>query len=510
MKKNKISKIVSSIILLIATALLCATIFMLNKYGNTLTELLFYMFNGLNNTGGNAVFDTIKNITIPTIICYIILYLPISNYFKDKLDINIKLFKKQFQIVFPIKHKILYSIIILLLSLAYIYKECELHSFIKAQFNETKIYDDYYVNPKKAKVSFKERRNLVFIIAESMESSLITIDNGGTWNYPVINELEDLALNNVNFSHNDKIGGAKVASGTGYTVGGMVAETAGVDMSLIASTTGNSFSKNDFLNGAYALGDILKDNGYNLEIMFGSKASFGGRDKYFKRHGNYKIFDYEYASKKNLVDHYIWWGFEDYILFDFAKDELTNLAKQDKPFNLILLTADTHFSDGCYDCLREEYKKEEYDSQLENVYSASSKEINRFVNWIKSQDFYNNTTIVIIGDHLTMQNSFFEGKKVNYDDRSVYNVFINPAIETDYSKNRLFNTMDFYPTILASIGADIKGNRLGLGTNLFSDKKTLYEELGEDYVNSELLKKSSYYNKNIIGAIIIFFSFFNK
>ena len=35
-----------------------------------------------------------------------------------------------------------------------------------------------------------------------------------------------------------------------------------------------------------------------------------------------------------------------------------------------------------------------------------------------------------------------------------------------------------YPTILASMGATIEGDRLGLGTNLFSSQETLIEQLG--------------------------------
>ena len=37
--------------------------------------------------------------------------------------------------------------------------------------------------------------------------------------------------------------------------------------------------------------------------------------------------------------------------------------------------------------------------------------------------------------------------------------------------------MDMFPTTLASLGAVIDGDRLGLGTNLFSDKPTLAENL---------------------------------
>ena len=53
--------------------------------------------------------------------------------------------------------------------------------------------------------------------------------------------------------------------------------------------------------------------------------------------------------------------------------------------------------------------------------------------------------------------------------------------------------MDMFPTTLASIGADIEGDRLGLGTNLFSDKQTIPEIIGLDEFNNELSKGSNYY-----------------
>ena len=61
-------------------------------------------------------------------------------------------------------------------------------------------------------------------------------------------------------------------------------------------------------------------------------------------------------------------------------------------------------------------------------------------------------------------------------------------------KNRKFNNFDLYPTILASLGFEIEGNKLGFGTNLYSGEKTLSEKLGSSYVDKELLKRNSFYD----------------
>jgi phosphoglycerol transferase len=50
-----------------------------------------------------------------------------------------------------------------------------------------------------------------------------------------------------------------------------------------------------------------------------------------------------------------------------------------------------------------------------------------------------------------------------------------------------------FPTTLAAMGCEIEGERLGLGTNLFSGKKTLAEEMGYDRFNKQLSQRSDYY-----------------
>ena len=102
-----------------------------------------------------------------------------------------------------------------------------------------------------------------------------------------------------------------------------------------------------------------------------------------------------------------------------------------------------------------------------------------------------------------MQSSFYDDIDKNYT-RSVYNVFINSRVKSDTTKNRMFSSMDIYPTTLASLGVKIDGDRLGLGTNMYSNKKTLMEELGYKYVSNELKKRSSFYDNYIY---ILFLSF---
>jgi len=155
-----------------------------------------------------------------------------------------------------------------------------------------------------------------------------------------------------------------------------------------------------------------------------------------------------------------------------------------------MLTVDTHHQDG-YVC---ELCDDEFPEQYANVIACSSRQVSDFIDWAKSQDFYENTTIVIVGDHNTMDSDFAENLPEGYV-RTRYNAFINVPAEVSPEKieNRKFASYDYYPTTLASLGVKIDGERLGLGTNLFSSEETLYETYGTDMM-TELNMKSSFYD----------------
>ena len=212
-----------------------------------------------------------------------------------------------------------------------------------------------------------------------------------------------------------------------------------------------------------ALGDILEQQGYNQTFIIGSDANFGGRRLYFTDHGNYDIRDYYYYQSQGKFpeDYWVWWGFEDQKLFEYAKEELTALAAQEQPFNFTMLTVDTHFEDGyvCGLC-----GNEHGTDQYGNVLSCSSRQVSEFISWIQQQDFYENTTIVISGDHPTMDSDFCEDIDEDYE-RKVYTAYINSAVTPeDPEWAREYSTFDNYPTTLASLGVSIEGERLGLGT----------------------------------------------
>lgn len=352
---------------------------------------------------------------------------------------------------------------------------------------------DNYVYPENTELTFPDKkRNLVYIFLESMEMTYSDKEHGGDFKENVIPELTTLALDNEDFSGaGDEINGGISLPGSTWTMGAMFGQSSGVPLKI--PLTGNGMSDQEsFFSGMVTLGDILNDNGYNQELLIGSKATFGGRLLYYQEHGDYTIHDYNYAVDTGLIpnDYYVFWGFEDEKLFEYAKNDITEMAASGEPFNCTILTVDTHFEDGyvCRLC-----DNEFGDDQYANVMACSSRQVYGFVEWLKQQDFYENTTIVICGDHPTMDKNFCKGVDDSYQ-RRTFTAIINSAVDRDEDTHRDYSTFDMFPTTLAALGVDIAGNRLGLGTNLYSEEKTLIEEYGVDDLERKLDMPSAFLN----------------
>lgn len=432
-------------------------------------------------------------------VCLLKKFKNISNYI-DYL-IKIKIGNKNYELKvnnLPKYRKtiMLLTILFLFISVGYAFSSLGIIHYLKNNVETSNFFEENYVNPEKVEFTFpEEKRNLIYIYLESMESTFTSVENGGAYTTNYIPNLTKLAKDNINFSENKLIGGGYVTNGTSWTMGAMIAQTAGIPLKIFYSVNTKESYENGLVNGAYSLGEILDKEGYNQYIMVGSNLTFGGRRVYFTEHGNYKAFDYFTAIEDGIIseDYYVFWGMEDEKLYNYAKAKLLEISEDEEPFNFTLLTVDTHSPDGYLSEICEEPFANKY---LNSVYCAD-KQIYSFINWIQEQDFYENTTIIITGDHLSMNNNAFDSIDENYPRRTL-NIYINPAQDTDCIKNREFTTYDYFPTTLGAMGVKIEGEKLGLGTNLFSCEKTLSEIYTNETVQNEISKKSEYYEECIM------------
>lgn len=448
----------------------------------TMDELVYHMQAPLEGTNDGMIQEYLDVCAVPAIL---VLLLVIILFLAWRT-------KKRWYVVMGAS--IIIPIIVSGVSVYGAWNELDVGSFMDGQSTYSSFIDDNYVDPADVALTFPEqKRNLIYIFLESMEMTYADKENGGAFDKNVIPELTELAQENEDFSGEDKeLNGGYAMTGATWTMGAMFAQTSGIPLKI--SIDDNSMDTQDtFFAGTMTIGDILQQAGYVQSLMIGSDATFGGRKLYFTEHGNYNIYDYNYAIENGWIpeDYRVWWGYEDKKLFGFAKDKLMELSQQDTPFNFTMLTVDTHFEDGCLcDICPDVFG----DNQYANVMACSSRQVKEFIDWIQQQDFYENTTIVISGDHPTMDRDFCEAVDEDYT-RKVYTTYINPAAELETTEKRNYTTFDDFPTTLAALGVKIDGNRLGLGTNLFSSTPTLTERFGIDKTESELKKKSKMMEK---------------
>jgi len=495
--KKYIAKIIVSCLFVVgANMLFLLMIWILNRYDDVqFDQILYQIKSPAAGTGSGLIGDAMLNVVFAgclTSAVEIFLYFFLSGRLKGifgRFKKYIKYSATRVAAFFKKRFMPLASLVLAASILTFVFR-LGVHTFIANAFTESDFIEQHYVDPDKATITFpEEKRNLIYIFLESMENTFADTSAGGKITDNFIPELAELANNNVSFTASNGKYGAYSYVGTRWTAAAMFAQTSGViiKVPLNFDTYG---SDETYMPGITTLGDVLQKAGYQQSILLGSDAGFAARDIYFTEHGNYNIIDvYSLIEDGKLPeDYWEWWGFEDEKVFDFAKEELLRLAETGKPFNFTTLTADTHFPDG-YVCRLCENK---YEEQYANVLACSSKQVYEFVEWIKAQDFYENTTIVISGDHLTMDPDFLEGIDENYV-RTSYNCIINSPVTPVRENDREFATFDMFPTTLAALGVTIEGDRLGIGTNLFSDTKTLTEIYGYDKLEEELNKNSDFY-----------------
>ena len=496
--KTTLVKVLSVIFLGVGAFFVFFAKWFIDYFGNiTPEQFLFNLNSPIKGTSSDMYREIITTPVFSGVAC-ILIFLIVLNFRYD-IFIDIKNVKKR---ILNQKYlrlvTFIFSCICLIVGISYGVKKLSLDKVYKAYVSDSTYIKENYADPRTTKMSFpKEKRNLIHIYLESVENSYLSKDLGGYMDENLMPELSNLSKEGVHFSETDKFGGPHQTYGSSWSVASMI--NMGMGLPLKIPMGGNSYGKSgSFLPGAVSIGDILKAQGYEQTIMFGADADFGGLTTYFTTHGDFNIFDYKAAKEKKLIpeDYNVWWGFEDDKLYNYAKNEITRLSKTGKPFNFTMETADTHFPDGYLS----KNASKKHDSQYANVISYSTKEAVDFIKWIQKQPFYENTTIVVTGDHLSMDKKFFKDFDPSYN-RSVFNLILNPDTTVNKSReiNRQFSPVDMFPTILSSMGVQIEGDRLGLGTNLFSDKQTLIEKDGLQTVNEGFEAKSNFFNDSFVS-----------
>lgn len=372
--------------------------------------------------------------------------------------------------------------VILLASITFADQKLEIRQYLMGEIEYSSFIDEHYQAPDLGAIVFpRDKKNLIIILIESMENTF-TSNYTGEVLTPGLRTLQD---ENLFFNKQVQM------YGSGWTIAGYTSYLFGLPLKLplsIMHTNWNDYSRyGTFLPGAVSLLEVFEKNGYDIQLILGSDSDFGGRRHLFQTHApGAKIFDKEYflAGPHEESDLSSEWGFGDRFLFREAKDLIKQAAVQEKPFLAIIQTVDSHVGLDSFENDREYWQRTD---------SLSSD----FARWLTEQDFYRDSVVLFVGDHLYMGKHCAKVEMPPIDEkRGIFNVFLNAKIppENFSSQGRLFSSFDLAPTILEAIGAELPGGRFGLGISLFNDAPTLVERYGYEPMNEGLQKRSKLYD----------------
>lgn len=477
---------------ILSTFILTATIWYMRNIGDVSFEQLLFHIRVPGETTG---FNPLKSFGPPALIAALfaaVLYYLLARFVLIRHRIKIR-------------NAILLTTGIFLLVIVFALGQIGLYSYLQSMSHESSAWAEYYTDPDDVKLIFPEnKRNVIYINLESMETTYADTTNGGAMQQNLIPNLTDLLLDddNISFSHSRRIGGANQFASLAWTATSLVGQMGGIPLKLPVDDPNAFNAKNgEYLPGATMIGDILKEEGYYLEMLMGSSSSFASRDDLYRMHGAFVMTDYRYLALNGYIPiidgmyEFDFWGINDERLFEISRERLSEIAQQDQPFFVSILTVDTHFPEG----YQYEDRERLHQSNYANSIMWSDRDVVEFVEWCLEQSFAENTTIILIGDHLSMDKTFFEDIPTGYQ-RRIYNVIINSALDLSEERQyqRLYTVMDLYPTTLAAMGVTIEGDRLAYGTNLYSNQPTLYEIMGEAGLAEMLDSPSSFYNDKFL------------
>ena len=322
------------------------------------------------------------------------------------------------------------------------------------KYKTIKQSNDFLKYYKLPEIKIKKKMNIVYIYAESLERTYFNNEI-----FPnLVENLKEIQKQSIDFTNMSQ------PAATGWTIGGMVASQCAIP--LFSKSGGNSMGGSDqYLSGATCLGDILKDASYNLSYIQGASTKFSGKDKFYNTHKFDEIYGrdelLDTLEDKSYVNG---WGLYDDTVFDMAYDNFEKLSKRNEPFELLVMTLDTHHPNGHISktCKEKNLLYGNGSNEILNAVKCSDYLISKLINKIKNSQYAKNTIVILASDHLAMRNT--ATNLLNKGTRRDLFLIIDPNNKDYIRIDKKALPFDITPIILDRLEVDVD---FGLGRNLF-------------------------------------------
>ncbi|PLS39292.1 alkaline phosphatase [Carnobacterium maltaromaticum] len=319
-------------------------------------------------------------------------------------------------------------------------------------------------------------KNVIYIHLESFQQFLIDYklkDENGVEHEvtPFLNSLyhDQSTTSYENFFH--QVGQGKTSD----------AETL-LENSLFGLPQGSAFTQAGSSNVFQAAPQILRDNGnYTSAVFHGNVGSFWNRYNTYKSFGFNYFFDASYydVSDGNTLEY----GLKDKLLFQESTQYLEQLPQ---PFYAKFLTVTNHFPYPLDDDNVEFPRATTGDSTIDGYFATAhylDQSVKEFFDYLKASGLYDNSMIVLYGDHYGISNSRnpslapLLGKTseewTDYDNALVQRVpfmYHIPGQTNGGIKSEFGGQIDVLPTLLHLLGVDTTNEDgfIQFGTDLTS------------------------------------------
>ena len=141
-----------------------------------------------------------------------------------------------------------------------------------------------------------------------------------------------------------------------------------------------------------------------------------------------------------------------------------------------------------------DYCEKKLNDYRDNV-RCSARQIADFLEWFLKQEISQDSVLLIIGDHFSIDSAMIKRFMGNCQNRrEIFNLlFSDKVILSD--KNRHFSGLDILPTLLDAAGVEWGNKKLGLGVSLLTkNEENLIEKNGLSNLNRELMKYNKIYS----------------
>lgn len=314
----------------------------------------------------------------------------------------------------------------------------------------------YYLRPQ-VDGTATTPRNLITIYLESGENTYGDESVFGQ------NLLEDLDAATAGWARFD---GLQQYPGGGWTMSGLVSTMCGIPLksrSLVDGMHLNNLGEEvtSYLPGATCLGDILAGQGYTNVFLGGANSRFAGKDTLLASHGYHRVLgltDWEAdGESRSQVSA---WGLSDRRLLAHAEEEVDDLRAAGEPFNLTVLTLDTHEPGGAFPgCTTPD------DAAMKTAIRCSMRAVAGFLGHLESTGALEDTVVVVMGDHLkaTSEGGAFKADLDARPSRTIIYRVWSPETFT-FARDHA-DQLSVLPTTLELLGFDVAEGRAGLGVS---------------------------------------------